>query len=206
MKILRPGKVPRKSFDPAAILRQTVGMKFTETPLKGVFVIELEKRGDERGFFARLFCEREFHQHGLSPRIVQMNNSLTGQRGTLRGIHYQLAPKAEDKTFRCVRGALFNVVIDLRPHSATFLKHFAVELTAENRKMIHVPQGCANSFMTIADDTEIFYFTSEFYSPEHERGIRYNDPALGIKWPMAPTVISDKDKAHPDFKPETHLK
>jgi dTDP-4-dehydrorhamnose 3,5-epimerase len=181
-------------------------MKFTETPLKGVFVIELEKRGDDRGFFARLFCEREFQQHGLNSRIVQMNNSLSGQRGTLRGIHYQLAPKAEDKTFRCVRGALFDVVVDLRPQSATFLNHVAVELTAENRKMIHVPQGCANSFMTLEDDTEIFYFTSEFYSPEHERGIRYNDPALGIKWPMAPLVISDKDLKHADFKPETHLK
>ena len=181
-------------------------MKFTETPLKGVFVIDLEKRGDDRGFFARLFCEREFAQHGLNPKIVQMNNSSSTTRGTLRGIHYQLAPKGEDKTFRCVLGALFDVVIDLRPDSPTFLKHFAAELTAENRTMIHVPQGCANSFMTIADDTEIFYFTSEFYSPQHERGIRYNDPALGIHWPLEPVVISDKDKNHPDFKPETHLK
>jgi len=181
-------------------------MKFTESPLKGVFVIELEKRGDDRGFFARLFCENEFRQRGLNPKIVQMNNSLSSMRGTLRGIHYQLAPKAEDKTFRCVRGALFDVVIDLRPNSPTFLRPFAVELTAENRKMIHVPQGCANSFMTLADDTEIFYLTSELYSPQHERGIRYNDPALGIQWPMAPAVISDKDKNHPDFKPETHLK
>ena len=181
-------------------------MKFTESPLKGVFIIELDKRGDDRGFFARFFCEREFVQHGLNPKIVQMNNSLSNQRGTLRGIHYQLAPKAEDKTFRCVRGALFDVVIDLRPDSPTFLKHFSIELTAENRAMIHVPQGCANSFMTLVDDTEIFYFTSEFYSLQHERGIRYNDPALGIHWPMAPVVISDKDKSHPDFKPETHLK
>ena len=181
-------------------------MKFTETTLQGVFVIELEKRGDDRGFFARLFCEREYAQHGLNPKIVQMNNSSSGQRGTLRGIHYQLAPKAEDKTFRCISGALFDVVIDLRPNSPTFLKHVAVELTGENRKMIHVPQGCANSFMTLADNTEIFYFTSEFYAPELERGIRYNDPALSIQWPMAPTVISDKDKNHSDFKPETHLK
>jgi len=181
-------------------------MKFTETILKGVFVIELEKRGDDRGFFARLFCENEFRQHGLNPKIVQMNNSLSTTCGTLRGIHYQLAPKAEDKTFRCVRGALFDVVIDLRPESPTFLKHVTVELTAENRKLIHVPQGCANSFMTIEDNTEIFYFTSEFYSPQHERGLRYNDPALGIKWPMVPVVISDKDTRHPDFNPETHLK
>jgi dTDP-4-dehydrorhamnose 3,5-epimerase len=181
-------------------------MKFIETPLKGVFVIELEKRGDERGFFARLFCENEFRQHGLNPRIVQMNGSLSGQRGTLRGIHYQVAPKAEDKTFRCIRGALFDVVIDLRPQSPTFLKHITVELTAENRKMVHVPQGCANSYLTLEDDTEMYYLTSEFYSPENERGIRYNDPALGIAWPMAPAVISDKDKNHPDFRPETHLK
>jgi dTDP-4-dehydrorhamnose 3,5-epimerase len=181
-------------------------MKFIESPLKGVFVIELEKRGDDRGFFARLFCEREFKEHGLNPRIVQMNNSLSGQRGTLRGIHYQLRPRAEDKTFRCLRGALFDVVIDLRQDSPTYLKHFAAELTAENRKMIHVPQGCANSFMTLEDNTEIFYFTSEFYSPGDERGIRYNDPALGIRWPMEPLVISDKDRNHPDFKAETHLK
>ena len=181
-------------------------MKFTETILKGVFVIELEKRGDDRGFFARAFCQNEFAQHGLNTRIAQVNNSLSAQRGTLRGIHYQLPPKAEDKTFRCVRGALFDVVIDLRPASPTYLKHVTVELTAENRKMVHVPQGCANSFMTLVDDTEAFYFCSEFYSPEHERGIRFNDPALGIKWPMEPTVISDKDLKHPDFNPETHLK
>lgn len=181
-------------------------MKFSPTALAGVFIIELEKRGDDRGFFARYFCEREFANHGLNPKIVQINNSLSSQRGTLRGIHYQLAPKAEDKTFRCVRGSLFNVVIDLRPDSATFLKHVAVELNAENRLMVHVPQGCANSFMTLADDTEIIYFTSEFYSPAHERGIRYNDPKLGIQWPMEPRVISDKDLKHPDFTPETHLK
>lgn len=181
-------------------------MKFTEAPLKGVFIIELEKRGDDRGFFARYFCEREFQAHGINPKIVQINNSLSRQRGTLRGIHYQLAPKAEDKTFRCLRGALLDVAIDLRPDSPTFLKHFALELTAENRTMIHVPQGCANSFMTLTDDTETLYLVSEFYSPQHERGIRYNDPALGIRWPMEPTVISDKDKNHPDFKPETHLK
>ena len=176
-------------------------MKFTKTILNGVFVIELEKRGDDRGFFARAFCQNEFAQHGLNTRIAQVNNSLSAQRGTLRGIHYQLPPKAEDKTFRCVRGALFDCVIDLRPASPTYLKHFTVELTAENRKMVHVPQGCANSFMTLVDDTEAFYFCSEFYSPEHERGIRFNDPALGIKWPMEPTVISDKDRSHPDFKP-----
>jgi dTDP-4-dehydrorhamnose 3,5-epimerase len=181
-------------------------MLFTKTKLPGVFLIDLEKRGDDRGFFARLFCEREFQQHGLNPRIVQANNSSSRHRGTLRGIHYQLPPKAEDKTFRCVRGALFDVVIDLRPASPTFLQHITVELTPENRTMVHVPQGCANSFLTLDDNTEIIYFTSEFYSPEHERGLRYNDPKLGIRWPMEPTVISDKDRNHPDFNPEIHLK
>jgi dTDP-4-dehydrorhamnose 3,5-epimerase len=181
-------------------------MKFIETPLPGAFVIELEERGDDRGFFARAFCQREFQQHGLNPNIVQMNISLSARRGTLRGIHYQLAPKAEDKTFRCLRGAFFDVVVDLRPESPTFLRHFTVELTGGNRKMVHVPQGCANSFLTLEDDTELFYFTSEFYAPEWERGIRYNDPKLGIQWPMEPAVISDKDKNHPDFKLETHLK
>ena len=135
-------------------------MKFTETPIKGAFTIELEKRGDDRGFFARLFCTREFQQHGLNPNIAQINDSISRYRGTLRGIHYQIAPKAEDKTFRCLRGSLFDVVIDLRPESPTFLKYFTVELTAENRTMVCVPKGCANSFLTLEDNTEIFYLAS----------------------------------------------
>ena len=181
-------------------------MKFTETPIKGAFTIELEKRGDNRGFFARLFCGREFQQHGLNPNIAQINDSISRHRGTLRGIHYQIAPKAEDKTFRCLRGSLFDVVIDLRPESPTFLKYFTVELTAENRTMVCVPKGCANSYLTLEDHTEIIYLSSEFYSPEHERGIRYNDPQLNIRWPFEPVVISDKDRNHPDFDPASHLK
>ena len=181
-------------------------MKFTETPLKGAHVIELEKRGDARGFFARFFCEREYLQHGLNHKIVQINNSFSKQRGTLRGMHYQLPPKAEDKIFRCLRGAIFDAIIDLRPDSPTFLKHFTAELTAENRAMLYIPKGFAHGFMTLADDTETLYLVTEFYSPEHERGIRYNDPKFGIRWPMEPAVISNKDRDLPDFNPATSLK
>jgi dTDP-4-dehydrorhamnose 3,5-epimerase len=181
-------------------------MKFTETPLPGAFVIELEKRGDDRGFFARFFCEREFAQHGLNHQIVQINNSSSKFPGTLRGMHYQLAPKAEDKVVRCIHGALLDVIIDLREDSPTFTKHFSVELSAENRKTLYVPKGFAHGFITLQPDTEAFYLLTEFYSPEHERGIRYNDPKFGIPWPMAPTVISDKDAKHPDFNPAVHLK
>jgi dTDP-4-dehydrorhamnose 3,5-epimerase len=181
-------------------------MKFTETPLRGAYVIELEKRGDDRGFFARFFCEREFEQHGLNPHIVQINTSFSKQRGTLRGMHYQLAPKAEDKVVRCIRGALFDAIIDLRPESPTYLRHFTIELTAENRTMLYVPKGFAHGFQMLEDDTETLYLVTEFYSAPHERGIRYNDPKFNIRWPMEPTVISDKDRAHPDFNPEIHLK
>jgi dTDP-4-dehydrorhamnose 3,5-epimerase len=181
-------------------------MKFIETPLPGAFVIELEKRGDDRGFFARFFCERECQQHGLNHHLVQINNSFSRTRGTLRGMHYQLAPRAEDKIFRCLRGAIFDAIIDLRPDSPTFRKSFTVELTAENRTMLYIPKGFAHGFMTLADDTETLYLVTEFYSPEHERGIRYNDSQFGIRWPLAPTVISDKDRNLPDFNPSTHLK
>jgi dTDP-4-dehydrorhamnose 3,5-epimerase len=181
-------------------------MKFTETPLKGVYLIEMEKRGDDRGFFARFFCQREYQQHGLNYQIAQINNALSHDRGTLRGLHYQLAPKAEDKVTRVIRGALFDAVIDLRPDSPTYLKHFTVVLSAENRTMLYVPKGCTHGILTLEDNTETFYLATEFYSPEHERGIRYNDPKFGIQWPMEPVVISDKDRNHPDFSPETHLK
>jgi dTDP-4-dehydrorhamnose 3,5-epimerase len=181
-------------------------MKFTETPLPGAYVIELEKRGDDRGFFARFFCEREYQALGLNSHIVQINNSFSRVKGTLRGMHYQLAPKAEDKIFRCLRGAIYDAIIDLRPGSPTFLKHFAIELTAENRTMLYIPQGFAHGFMTLTDDTETLYLVTEFYSPEHERGLRYNDPVFGIPWPLEPMVISDKDRNLPDFNPASHLK
>ena len=153
-------------------------MIFTETPLPGAYLIDLEKRGDDRGFFARAFCEKEFAAHQLVTRFVQVNNSLSAQQGTLRGMHYQLAPKAETKLVRCIRGALYDLILDLRPGSPTFGQSFGAELTAENRRMMYVPKGFAHGFITLADDTEAFYFVDEFYAPEHERGVRWNDPQV----------------------------
>jgi len=181
-------------------------MKFIETLLKGVFVIDLEKRGDDRGFFARAFCEREFQARGLNGHIAQANNSFSAVKGTLRGLHYQLAPMAEDKIFRCIRGAIFDAIIDLRPESSTYLKHFTAELTAENRQALYIPKSFAHGFMTLVENTEVFYFATQFYSPEHERGVRYNDPQFGIRWPIEPSVISDKDRNLPDFNAATNLK
>jgi dTDP-4-dehydrorhamnose 3,5-epimerase len=181
-------------------------MIFNETPLKGAYVIDLDKKGDDRGFFARFFCKREFEDIGLDNDIVQINNSLSKYKGTLRGIHYQLAPKAETKIVRCVKGGLFDVIIDLREDSETFGEWFAEELTAENRKMLYVPKGFGHGFMTTQENTEALYLVTEFYAPDYERGIRWNDPRFNIKWPMEPEVISDKDKNHPDFNPEFHLK
>src|SRR6201988_1598682 len=180
-------------------------MNFTETPTPCAFLIDLEKRGDERGFFAPAFCEKEFAACGLVTRFVQVNNSLSAQKGTLRGMHYQLAPMAETKMVRCIRGALYDLILDLRQGSPTFGQSFGAELSADNRRMMYVPKGFAHGFLTLADDTEAFYFVDEFYSPEHERGIRYNDPTFARAWPMTPTVISDKDKAHPTFDRSWHL-
>jgi dTDP-4-dehydrorhamnose 3,5-epimerase len=180
-------------------------MKFLATNLKGAYVIELEKHGDDRGFFARAFCEKEFEAAGLPSRFVQVNNSLSAQRGTLRGMHYQLAPKAETKLVRCIRGALYDVILDLRRESATFGQSFGVELNSENRKMLCVPKGFAHGFITLADDTEAFYFVDEFYAPQQERGVRWNDPQFGIRWPMEPVVMSDKDRQWSDFDPAWHL-
>ena len=180
-------------------------MIFHETPLKGAFVIELKKLGDERGFFARAFCKNEFSVIGLNNEIVQINNSLSADKGTLRGMHYQLEPKAEDKIVRCIRGSLFDVIIDLRKNSTTYKQWFGVELTAENRKMLYVPKGFAHGFITLEDFTEAFYLVTEFYAPEYERGLRYNDPVFNIKWPIEPIIISEKDKNHLDFNPEIHL-
>jgi len=180
-------------------------MNFTQTPITGVYVIELEKRGDERGFFARAFCSNEFREVGLSTDFVQVNNSLTAEKGTLRGMHYQLPPRAETKVVRCIRGALWDAALDLRPDSPTFGKWFGVELTADNRRMLYVPKGFAHGFITLTDNTEAFYFVDEFYAPELERGVRWNDPKFNIEWPIQPAVLSDKDRKHPDFDPAWHL-
>ncbi len=180
-------------------------MRFVPTPLAGAYVIELEKREDERGFFARLFCEREFAEAGLETRFVQINNSLSKDRRTLRGMHYQLGEAAEVKLVRCVRGGLWDAILDLRPGSASFGHSFGAELTAENRRMMYVPRGFAHGFLTTAEDTEAFYLVSAAYQPSRERGVRWNDPRFAIRWPAAPLVISDKDAGQRDFDPAWHL-
>ncbi|MBB3268224.1 dTDP-4-dehydrorhamnose 3,5-epimerase [Azospirillum sp. OGB3] len=179
-------------------------MKFHKTPLHGAHLIELEKRGDDRGFFARFFCEREFAEAGLCTRFVQINNSLSAKAGTLRGLHYQLTPDAEVKVVRCLKGALYDVLLDLRPDSPTYGKWFGAELNEENRLMMYVPQGFAHGFITLTDNTEALYLVSAFYGPDNERGVRYNDPRFGVEWPIAPTEISDKDRNWRDFDPEWH--
>jgi dTDP-4-dehydrorhamnose 3,5-epimerase len=180
-------------------------MIFTDTPLKGAYLIDLQKRGDDRGFFARAFCEKEFADHKLIGRFVQVNNSLSAAKGTLRGMHYQLQPRAESKLVRCIRGALYDVILDLRRDSPTFGQSFGAELTAENRRMMYVPKGFAHGILTLEDNTEIFYFVDEFYAPEYERGVRWNDPEFQIGWPLQPVVISDKDAEQRSFDPAWHL-
>ncbi len=180
-------------------------MKFTKTPLPGAYIIDLEKIGDDRGFFARVFCKKEFSQHELETEFVQINNSLSAQKGTLRGMHYQLDPHAEVKVVRCIKGRLWDVILDIRPNSPTFGQWFGAELSAENRRMMYVPKGFAHGFVTLEDDTEAFYLVSAYYAPEFERGIRWNDPKFGIEWPIEPVIISDKDRNHPDFDPKYHL-
>jgi len=176
-------------------------MFFNETPVEGACLIELERKGDDRGFFARVFCQEAFGARGLATNFVQVNNSRSAERGTLRGMHYQLPPKAETKLVRCIHGKLYDVVLDLRENSPTFGRHFAAELSAANRRMMYVPKGCAHGFITLSDDVEAFYFVDEFYGPELERGVRWDDPAFNIQWPIEPRVISAKDRGHPDFEP-----
>ncbi len=175
-------------------------MIFSKTEIPGSAVVELQKFEDERGFFARGWCAREFAEHGLPDRVVQMNISYNRKAHTLRGFHYQLAPHGEDKLLRCIRGRVFDVMIDLREGSPTYRKFITIELSRENQKMLLVPKGCANAFLTLEDETEVTYLVSEFYAPVAERGIRWNDPAFGIPWPVErPAVISEKDASWPDF-------
>jgi dTDP-4-dehydrorhamnose 3,5-epimerase len=179
-------------------------MKFHATPLKGAYLVELEKRGDDRGFFARFFCEKEFGAQGLETRFVQVNNSLSAKAGTLRGLHYQLPPSGEVKLVRAIRGRLWDVIVDLRAGSPSFGKWFGAELNDENRLMMYVPRGFAHAFITLSDNVEALYMVSAFYAPEAERGVRWNDPAIGIEWPIQPVEISDKDKSWPDLNTEFH--
>jgi dTDP-4-dehydrorhamnose 3,5-epimerase len=176
-------------------------MTFTETTLEGAFVIDLERIEDARGFFARAWCAREFQDHKLTNRVAQCNLAFNKQKWTLRGMHYQVAPHEEAKVIRCTRGAIFDVIIDLRQGSPTYKKWFGVELTSENRKALYVPEGFAHGYQTLEDDTEVFYLVSEFYTSEAERGVRWNDPAFGIEWPeMEHVEISNKDQTWPDYQ------
>ena len=174
-------------------------MIFSETELPGAFVIDLEKIEDERGFFARAWCQRELRDHGLESRIAQCNMSFNKRKGTLRGMHFQRPPHEEVKLIRCIRGALYDVIIDLRPESAANKRWIGVELTAENRRMLYVPRGFAHGFQTLEEDTETFYMVSEFYTPGAESGVRWDDPSFGIDWPLPPSEISDKDQQWTDF-------
>ncbi|MDQ3998007.1 MAG: dTDP-4-dehydrorhamnose 3,5-epimerase [Gemmatimonadota bacterium] len=174
-------------------------MIFHETPLPGAFVLEPEPIVDERGSFARTFSADEFAARGLETSIVQCNLSVNTQRGTLRGMHYQAAPYDEAKVVSCVRGALYDVIVDLRPESPTYCRWFGVELTVDNGRQLYVPKGFAHGFQTLVDETAVSYLMSERYSPAHARGVRWDDPVFAIEWPEAERIISPKDRSYPDF-------
>jgi dTDP-4-dehydrorhamnose 3,5-epimerase len=170
---------------------------FTPARLAGAFSIDLERREDDRGFFARSYCRKEFEAHGLKADVAQCNTSYNRRRGTLRGLHYQVAPRAEAKVVHCTAGAVYDVILDLRPESPTFHRWEAFELTVDNRRMLYVPEGFAHGFQTLSDHTSVLYLMMEFYSPEHARGVRWNDPAFGIDWPIAEPIVSRRDAGFP---------
>ena len=172
-------------------------MRFAETSIPGAFVVDLDRREDDRGFFARAFCVEEFRAHGLEPAVVQANLSFNGRRGTLRGLHYQSPPALERKFFRCIRGATFHVVVDMRPDSDAYLRWFGVELSAESGRGLYIPALCAAGYQALTNEAEVLYLVSEFYSPEHERGVRYDDPVLAIEWPLPAAGVSEKDRSWP---------
>ena len=172
-------------------------MIFTETRLEGAYVIDLERREDARGFFARAFCQHEFEVHGLKPIIAQANVAHNRQKGTVRGMHFQIPPAAETKLVRCTRGAILDIIVDLRPESPTYLQHVAVELNEDNQLALYVPERFAHGYQVLCDKTDTSYQVGEFYSPPHERALRYDDPRLGLTWPLPMTVISDKDRNAP---------
>ena len=172
-------------------------MNFEETSIAGVFVVDLEPHGDERGFFARAFCSREFAEHGLVPDVVQANLAFSTKAGTTRGLHFQAASHPEAKFFRCIRGETFNVAVDVREGSPTFGQWTSVLLSAQNRRALYLPPVCAAGYQTLTDEAEVLYSVSGFYAPEAERGLRHDDPAIGIEWPRKPTVVSEKDRKWP---------
>ena len=175
-------------------------MRFTPTPLAGLVVVDVEPHADARGLFGRTFCEREFEAAGLPTRFVQSSVSFNVRRGTLRGMHYQAPPHAEAKLVRCTRGAILDVVIDLRPASATFTQSFGTELSATNHRALFVPEGFAHGFQTLEDESEILYLMTTFHEPGAARGVRWNDPAFGLAWPIADPTLSERDATYPDFR------
>ncbi|MUL39188.1 dTDP-4-dehydrorhamnose 3,5-epimerase [Gloeocapsopsis dulcis] len=170
-------------------------MKFIQTPLKGAYIIDIEEKPDHRGFFARTYCAQEFAAHGLKATVAQCNLSFNHHRGTLRGMHYQVAPACETKLVRCIQGAIYDVIVDMRPESPTYLQHIGVELSAQNRRALYVPEMFAHGYQALTDGAEVVYQVGEFYTPGYERGLRYNDPILGIDWPLPVSDISVKDAA-----------
>lgn len=181
-------------------------MIFEETRLPGAYIIHLEPIQDNRGFFSRVFCQREFEAHNLHTDFVQANLTHSEKKGTLRGLHYQIRPHKEVKLVHCPRGAIYDVIVDMRPDSPTYLEWTSVELTAENRKMIYIPGDFAHGYQTLADDSEVYYQVGQFYAPDFEQGIQWDDPALNIKWPdPSNPILSEKDKMWPEFQPEKSL-
>lgn len=174
-------------------------MHFEETRLKGAFIVDPERSADEWESFSLTFCRREFEARGLNPYTAQCNISFNRKRGTLRGLHYQAKPQEEAKLIRCTSGAIYDVIVDLRPGLTTFRQWTAITLSAVNRRMLYIPEGFAHGFQTLEDDSEVFYQMSEFYAPESERGVRWNDPAFGIRWPISDPIMSDRDRNHSDF-------
>jgi dTDP-4-dehydrorhamnose 3,5-epimerase len=180
-------------------------MIFKETPLRGAFVLELEKRDDPRGFFARAFCQNEFKAHGLKPIIAQVNVARSHLKGTLRGMHFQYPPAAEAKLVRCTRGAILDIIVDLRPESPTYLRHFSIELNEDNQHALYVPARFAHGYQVLRDNTDATYSADEFYTPSAEAGLRYDDPKLSLSWPLPIASISEKDQKFPlldDIEPE----
>jgi dTDP-4-dehydrorhamnose 3,5-epimerase len=175
-------------------------MIFTETKLKGAFIVDVELLADQRGAFARTFCAQEFEQHGLKPTVAQCNLSFNHKAGTIRGMHYQIPPAAETKLVRCTKGAIYDVIVDLRPASPTYRQYIGVELSADNRRALYVPELFAHGYQALTDGAEVVYQVGEFYTPGYERGLRYDDPAFGISWPLPVTVISEKDASWPLFE------
>jgi len=176
-------------------------MTFTETAIRGVFIVDLERMEDERGFFARSFCQEEFRARGLKTEIAQSNVSFNRRQGTLRGMHLQVAPAAEAKLVRCTRGAVHDVIVDLRPEAPTYCKWVAVRMTEHDGRALYIPEGIAHGFQTLRDNTELFYQMFRAYAPEWQRGVRWDDPAFGIEWPIPNAIISERDMSYPPFNP-----